>query len=125
MKISILRFLLLPAVLAFGVIAVAQAEDLAAIKARITQRLATLDAFKAKGLIGENNRGLVELRGGGPEAGDVVAAENRDRGVVYAAIAQQAGSSAETVGRARAKQIAAASAAGIWLQRENNEWYKK
>jgi hypothetical protein len=55
----------------------------------------------------------------------LVAAENRDRGIVYAAIAQQTGSTVDTVGRARAKQIAAASAPGVWVQRENGEWYKK
>jgi uncharacterized protein YdbL (DUF1318 family) len=101
------------------------AEDLGAVKARMSQRLAKLDQFKGQGAIGENNRGLVELREASPAAGDVVAGENRDREIVYAAIAQQTGTAVETVGRARAKQIAAGSAAGIWLQRENGDWYKK
>jgi uncharacterized protein YdbL (DUF1318 family) len=105
--------------------AVARAEDLGAVKARMSQRLSKLDQFKGQGAIGENNRGLVELRDASPAAGDVVAGENRDREIVYAALAQQTGTNAETVGRARAKQIAAGSAAGVWLQRDNGEWYKK
>lgn len=104
---------------------ISRAEDLGAVKARMSQRLSKLDQFKGQGAIGENNRGLVELRDASPAAGDVVAGENRDREIVYAALAQQTGTAAETVGRARAKQIAAGSAAGVWLQRENGEWYKK
>lgn len=106
-------------------VAAAIAQDLNAVKARMEQRLSKLDALKAQGVIGENNHGLVELRGGNAEAGDVVAGENSDRTAVYAAIAKQTGSSAETVGKARAKQLAASSAAGVWIQRENGEWYKK
>lgn len=103
----------------------AHAEDLGAVKGRMSKRLSSIDSWKSHGAIGENNRGLVELRGANAEAGDVVAAENRDREAVYVALAQQTGSTAETVARARAKQIAAGSAAGVWLQRENGDWYKK
>lgn len=101
------------------------AEDLGAVKARISHRLAQLDALKASGAVGENNRGLVEVRGGGGDAAEVVAAENGDRQAVYAALGKQTGTSAEQVGHARAKQIAAASAAGVWLQHEDGSWYKK
>jgi uncharacterized protein YdbL (DUF1318 family) len=126
MKISFLRLFVLAAALLLGVATVpARAQDLGAVKARMAQRLSKLDAFKARGLLGENNRGFVDLRGSDAAAGDVMAEENRDRGEVYAALAKQTGSSAEQVGRARAKQIAAASAAGVWLQREDGTWYKK
>lgn len=125
MKTIFLRFCLIVGLLAAGALAARAAEDMGAVKARLAQRLGSLDSLKASGAIGENNRGLVELRDASPAAGDLVAAENRDRGTVYAAIAEQTGSSAETVGRARAKQIAAGSAAGVWLQRDNGEWYKK
>ena len=57
--------------------------------------------------------------------GDVVAAENRDRGIVYAEIAKQTGTHVDQVGRARARQIAAASARGVWLQKNDGSWYKK
>lgn len=125
MKSILLRICLLFGLLSAGVVAARAAEDLGAVKARLAQRLGSLDQLKSSGAIGETNRGLVDLRAAGPAAGDLVAAENRDRGIVYAAIAQQTGSTVETVGRARAKQIAAASAPGVWVQRESGEWYKK
>ena len=127
MKPYFVRRLALATVLMLGAVTITpiRAEDLGAVKARMSQRLSQLDQFKAKGVIGENNRGFAELRGGGTDAGDVVAAENRDRGMVYAAIAKQTGTSAEQVGRARARQIAAGSARGVWLQDEDGSWYKK
>ena len=125
MKSILLRICLLVGLLSAGVVAARAAEDLGAVKARLAQRLGSLDQLKSSGAIGETNRGLVDLRATSPAAGDLVAAENRDRGIVYAAIAQQTGSTVETVGRARAKQIAAASAPGVWVQRESGEWYKK
>jgi len=125
MKTILLRLCLLVGLLSAGVVAARAAEDLGAVKARLEQRLRSLDQLKSSGAIGETNRGLVDLRAASPTAGDLVAAENRDRGLVYAAIAQQTGSTVDTVGRARAKQIAAASAPGVWVQRESGEWYKK
>lgn len=125
MKTIMLRLCLLIGLLSAGVVAARAAEDLSAVKARLAQRLGSLDQLKSSGAVGETNRGLVDLRAASPAAGDLVAAENRDRGIVYAAIAQQTGSTVETVGRARAKQIAAASAPGVWVQRESGEWYKK
>ena len=125
MKSILLRICLLVGLLSAGVVAAGAAEDLGAVKARLAQRLGSLDQLKSSGAVGVTNRGLVDLRAASPAAGDLVAAENRDRGIVYAAIAQQTGSTVETVGRARAKQIAAASAPGVWVQRESGEWYKK
>ena len=125
MKSILLRICRLVGLLSAGVVAARAAEDLGAVKARLAQRLGSLDQLKSSGAVGETNRGLVDLRAASPAAGDLVAAENRDRGIVYAAIAQQTGSTVETVGRARAKQIAAASAPGVWVQRESGEWYKK
>lgn len=117
---------LLVASLLFAVPAmVSHAEDLSTIKARMDQRLEQIDQLKASGAIGENNRGFVEARSDGDEAAAVVSAENADRKAVYAAIAAKAGSSAEQVGRARARQIAAGSAPGVWLQDEGGNWYKK
>jgi len=125
MKFSPFRFFLLATGLALGcAVLPARAQDLGAVKARMSQRLSQVDALKSKGAVGENNRGLLEVRGGG-DAASVVSAENADREVVYAALAKQTGSSADQVGRARAKQIAAGSAAGVWLQRDDGSWYKK
>jgi len=123
MKTPFLRFGLL-FVLLFGGIAL-RAEDLGAIKARMVQRQPALDNLRKQGAVGENNRGFTEVKKAGGDAADVSAAENRDREVVYADIAKKAGSDADQVGRARARQIAGNSTAGVWLQRESGDWYQK
>jgi uncharacterized protein len=126
MKLSALRcFIFVSALALGGAVLPALAQDLDAVKARMSQRLSQVDALKSNGAVGENNRGFLDVRGGGGDAAGVVSAENADREVVYAALAKKTGSSADQVGRARAKQIAAASAAGVWLQREDGAWYKK
>lgn len=126
MKTSLCRLCSLVALLIFVVPAgLLVAQDLGAIKSRMAQRLPQLDELKAKGAIGENNRGLVEARGADAAAGAVISAENADRETVYAALAKNAGSTADQVGRARAKQIFAGSAAGVWVQREDGNWQKK
>jgi len=101
------------------------ADDLNAVRARMEQRLSAIDELKAQGAIGENNRGLLEVRSGGGNAGRVVSEENRDREIVYSEIAKKNNTSADQVGRARARRIAANSAPGVWLQRDNGEWYRK
>lgn len=112
-------------VLALGFVMPLRADDLGAVKARMEQRLAQVEAFKSKGVVGENNRGFLEVRDGGGDAAAVVAAENKDREVVYAALAKQTGSSADQVGRARAKQIGQRAHAGEWIQDESGQWKQK
>ena len=104
---------------------VAQAAGANEAKARMRQRVHTIDELKKAEAIGENNRGFLEVRKSEGDAGSVVAAENRDREEVFRETAARAGSTAEAVGRAFARQVAAASAAGVWLQREDGTWYKK
>ncbi|MBI5381609.1 MAG: DUF1318 domain-containing protein [Opitutae bacterium] len=126
MNTLLFRLLFSLSALAFLGSAVVRAEDLNAVKQRMSQRLGAIDALRDRGAAGENNRGFVEARGAlSAEENKTVAAENADRSAVYAALAQQTGSSSDAVGRARAKQIAQGSKAGVWLQRENGEWYKK
>lgn len=113
------------ALTALSVSSVALAQSANEIRARMAQRLSQVDDLKGKGAIGENNRGLLEVRDGGGNAESVVAEENRDREAVYALIAKETGASADSVGRARAKQIAAASKPGVWVQDESGAWKKK
>lgn len=125
MKTTLLRFLLMISLaLMTGTVAM-PAQDLGAAQTRMAERLPRIDALKAEGTLGENNRGLLEVRGASEEAGTVSVAENRDREAVYAGIARQTGATPAAVGVARARQIAAKSAPGVWLQRENGEWYRK
>ena len=126
MKTPLFRLVSFVALLVFAFpAAVLHAQDLGAVKARMSQRLAQLDPLKAKGAIGENNRGFVEARAADPAAGAVISAENSDREAVYAALAKQTGTSSDQIGRARAKQIAIGSAPGVWVQKEDGTWQKK
>jgi uncharacterized protein YdbL (DUF1318 family) len=96
------------------------------IKARMQDRLPTIVQMKAEGVVGENNRGfLAFVPGAAQKMQGVVADENKDRQMVYSAIAKQQGTTAELVGERRAIQIAEKAASGEWLQDESGKWYKK
>lgn len=124
-SLSFLRLALLALALVLGT-AVASAQDLNAIRARMEQRVGAVDALKDRGVAGETNRGYLEARGSASAADQqVISAENSDRGAVYAAIAAQTGTDAETVGRARAQRIAANSKAGVWIQDASGNWKQK
>lgn len=104
----------------------AQAESAGDIRRRMEQRLSAIDALKAQEAVGENNRGFLAVPPAGKgDAGQVIAEENSDRQAVYALIAKQTGASPEAVGQARARQIAAASKPGVWVQDESGQWKKK
>ena len=82
--------------------------------------------FKAQEAVGETSRGFLEQRKpDAPNAASVVAEENHDREAVYAYIAKETGAQPDSVGRARAKQIAANSKPGVWVQDEAGRWIKK
>ena len=119
------RLMLVLAGLALGA-TVARAEDVRSIKARMEQRLGTVLALKDRGVVGENNRGFLEVRGAatGPDQ-QVVSEENSDRRAVYADIAGKTGASADAVGRQRAQQLASIAKRGHWVQDEGGEWRQK
>jgi uncharacterized protein YdbL (DUF1318 family) len=94
------------------------------LKARMLKRVDVINSLKAKGVVGENNRGYLEFRGP-KENADVVDAENQDRKTVYAAIAKQQGTGIDVVEKHRAAQIERIAKPGTWLQDANGKWYKK
>ena len=116
------RFLTLFAALCV-ITVTAFAESAGDIRRRMEQRLSQIDTLKSQEIVGENNRGYLEERK--PGGADTVAAENRDREAVYALIAKETGAAPDAVGRARAKQIAANSRSGVWVQDEAGSWKKK
>ena len=122
MKTPSVRFLL-AAVLLFGAVSVTHAQDLLELRSRMEQRIGQIDTLKTQGIVGENNKGFLEVRSGSDQG--VSATENADRAAVYAALAKKTGSTPEMVGRARAKQIAAGSAKGVWVQAEGGTWAQK
>ncbi len=95
------------------------------IKERMVERLPVINALKAKGIIGETSAGYLAYVGAQKEAEDVIAAENADRGQVYAAIARQQGTTVEVVGKRRALQITEKEKPGSWLQDANGKWHQK
>lgn len=107
--------------------AVVHAESSVDIRRRMEQRLGAIDALKAQEAVGENNRGFLEVPPSGKSgnAAQVIAEENRDREAVYTLIAKDTGATADAVGRARARQIANGSSAGVWIQDEAGKWKKK
>ncbi len=119
------RLALLFVALVAGTAAV-RAEDLNAVKARITQRVTAVTALKDRLVAGENNQGFLEVRGSATAADQkTIADENADRRVVYAALAVQTGVGADTVGRQRAQQLAALAKRGTWIQDVGGEWKQK
>ncbi len=95
------------------------------IKTRMAKRLPVIMDLKARGIVGENNQGYLAYPKGGEEQKAVVDAENADRKLVYQAIANKQGSSAEHVGKRRAMQITEKADPGQWLQDEKGKWFKK
>lgn len=95
------------------------------IKERMHARLSVIVDLKARGVVGENNQGYLELLKGQTEKKEVVAAENNDRKMIYEKIARQANTDVKLVGQRRASQIAEKATAGEWLQDAAGKWYKK
>jgi uncharacterized protein len=122
---TLLSLLFLVGAILGGAQVVHAADGAAGAKARMRQRVPQLDQLKLAEAVGENNRGFVEVRKPEGDAASVVEAENRDRTEVFGETARNTGSSPDAVGRAFAKQIAAASARGVWVQREDGSWQKK
>lgn len=97
----------------------------ASIKERMAARIPAISDLKAKGIVGENNKGFLEFLGKDQPQKDVVNAENNDRLQVYQAIGKKQGASPTLVGQRRAKAIAQKTKAGQWYQKANGKWAKK
>jgi len=100
----------------------AGADDL---KARFKERLPAINALKAKGVVGENNKGFLEFRGAGGEGADVVGAENADRQALYQNIAASQGATPDLVGNRSAIKFRDLANPGDWLQDDGGKWYQK
>jgi len=95
------------------------------VKTRMKERLPIIIALKARGVVGENNQGYLEMLKGQSENKEAVMAENQDRKAVYEEIAQKTGTSMQVVGQRRAIQIAEKAASGEWVQTPSGQWKKK
>ena len=132
MKTALFFRVLLAAWIAFAAVGRTQAQapdgriPLSVLRQFQAKRLPALDALKARGVVGENNQGFVEVRGNGSDyAANLVADENHDRAVVYTLFARKYDMAPKQVGLRRARTIAEKSKPGIWLQAPDGTWYQK
>jgi uncharacterized protein YdbL (DUF1318 family) len=99
--------------------------QISTIKQRMLDRLPQINALKDKGIIGENNKGLLEFRTSDHSQAKLIKKENEDRIAVYKYIAKKTGTTPEIVAKARAEKIAEKAPKGHWLQDKSGKWYKK
>ena len=92
---------------------------------RMKARLPEIVALKSKGVIGETYQGYLAFVGQNREGADIVAAENEDRKMLYQAIAQKTGATAEQVGRRAALKWKENLGPGEYFQNEDGSWMKK
>jgi len=106
-----------------------------ALKTSIKKRFPNLVSYFQRGIIGENNGGLLEIRTWEgvslPERAKVkqlVEAENKDRISLYQEIAKTMGidpSQLERVQKIFAKQWQKTTPSGTWIQTEDGKWVRK
>ena len=107
--------------------ALSAADDAATIKKNMADRKPKIEALKKAGTIGENKTGYLEaMKDAKLEDADkkLVEDENKDRKVIYTAIAKKEGSTADHVGELRAKQIRSKANEGDYIQEEDGKWVK-
>ena len=107
--------------------ALSAADDAATIKKNMAERKPKIEVLKKAGTIGENKDGYLEaMKDAKLEDADkkLLEDENKDRKVVYAAIAKKEGSTVDKVGELRAKQIRSKAAEGEYIQGEDGKWIK-
>ncbi|MDX2452518.1 YdbL family protein [Desulfosarcina sp.] len=119
------RYLWFMATVVVGVFLFSASACCGDIKQRMKDRLPRIIELKAAGIIGENSQGLLAFVGGDRQEQALVEAENKDRQLVYRAIAQQQGTTAAVVGQRRALQIAEKAKPGEWLQDAGGKWVQK
>ena len=103
------------------------ADDAATIKKNMADRKPKIETLKKAGSVGENKDGYLEaMKDAKLEDADkkLLEDENKDRKVVYTAIAKKEGSTVEKVGELRAKQIRSKAAEGEFIQGEDGKWIK-
>ena len=90
-------------------------------------RFDQLKSLKAKGLVGENNRGYVEALGNDSAAGSLVDSENNDRRVIYKTIEVQNNLSGAlgTIEKVFAQVQRDKASPGDKVQDEDGRWVTK
>ena len=97
----------------------------AGIKERMKQRLPVIADLKAKGIIGEDNKGYLGFVTGVRAQEGVIAADNKDRKMIYTHFAKQQNTSLEVVEKVQAKRKAERAKPGEFFQNPDGSWHKK
>lgn len=95
------------------------------IKERMKQRLPVIAELKARGIIGEDNRGYLGFVTSARDQEAVVAAENADRKTIYSYFATQQNTTVNVVEAIQAKRKAEKTASGEFFQNPDGTWHKK
>jgi len=90
-------------------------------------RFDQLQAFETQGVLGENNRGYVDVLQHHPEARALAEVENKDRRTIYQTIAQQNNltDALETIEKVFAEVQREKASPGKKIQREDGRWVTK
>lgn len=98
----------------------------AALESR-KSRYESLRELKSSGIIGENNKGYVEVLNDNGSAQSIVDAENKDRKTIYETIAKQNGleGALATIEKVFAQVQRDKASAGDKIQQEDGSWTTK
>ena len=90
-------------------------------------RFEKLKQFKARGVVGENNHGYVEVLGNDILGKAVVDAENKDRKIIYQTIAEQNDlkGAVDVIEKVFAQVQRDKAASGDKIQQEDGSWVNK
>ena len=119
------KAIILIVLMTFGMVTLAGTVWGEDIKARMHSRLADIVKLKSQGVVGENNQGFLTIVKAPTDKQAIVDAENKDREIIYRAIAKKQGTTPELVGQRRALQIAKKADAGTMIQLKDGKWTKK
>jgi uncharacterized protein len=100
-------------------------EVMQAIESRKARR-DTLVSLEAKGIVGENANGLVEVKASGDDsAGPLVAQENSDRKLIYTFISKKNSASFDETARIYARRIQSDAPSGTPVETQPGSWSVK
>lgn len=99
--------------------------DVQAAALRRKERRSELAELQAKGILGENKLGLVELRKAGAKIAFPINDENNDRLIIYRAVAEKNGSSVQDVQKIYAKRLQADAVSGTPIEVNGQGWIIK
>ena len=123
---TFLRYFLILIVIGMAMPAVTSAAPIDDAKEGIRNRFDAVMDLKHKGLAGEGNDGFLAVRGSlDATQQKTLQDENGDRRVLFRELAKMDNSTPEGVAKVFAKRTIERQPAGVWVQDDDGDWYKK